>query len=81
MKEEIASQIVEIIAERLGKELCEIELFHSFRDDLKTDSLTMAELTLAFEDALDLAPIPDEVAESIKTVQDAVDYVVKQAKG
>ncbi len=77
MQEEIASQIVEIIAERLGKEPTEIELSHSFRDDLKTDSLTMAELTLAFEDALDLEPIPDEKAESIKTVQDAVDYVVK----
>ena len=76
MREEIASQIVEIIAERLGKEPGDIEQHHSFAEDLKTDSLTMAELTLAFEDALDLEPIPDQVVEKIKTVKDAVDYVV-----
>ncbi len=73
----ITKNIVEIIAERLGKEPGEIEPGHSFADDLKTDSLTMAELTLAFEDALDLDPIPDQVVEKIVTVQDAIDYVVK----
>ena len=80
MREEIASQIVEIIAERLGKEPGEIEPHHSFAEDLKTDSLTMAELTLAFEDALDLDPIPDETVEKIVTVQDAIDYVVAARK-
>ena len=76
MREEIAAQIVAIIAERLSKKPDEIKLQHSFADDLKTDSLLMAELILAFEDALDLDPIPDQEMEKIKTVGDAVDYVM-----
>ena len=77
MSQETTKLILEIVADKLGKEPAEIKPEHSFADDLKTDSLAMAELALAFEDAFDLAPIPDETVEQIKTVQDAIDYVSK----
>jgi acyl carrier protein len=46
----------------------------SFVDDLGADSLDIVELVMAFEEAFDL-DIPDEDAEKIKTVKDAVDYI------
>ena len=52
----------------------------SFVDDLGADSLDTVELVMAFEEAFELE-IPDEDAEKIRTVQDAVDYISKHAKG
>jgi len=51
----------------------------SFVDDLGADSLDTVELVMAFEEAFDIE-IPDEDAEKIRTVQDAVDYIGKHAK-
>jgi acyl carrier protein len=51
----------------------------SFVDDLGADSLDRVELIMALEEAFDLE-IPDEQAEKIKTVQDAVDYIEKNSK-
>jgi acyl carrier protein len=48
-------------------------------DDLGADSLDTVELVMAFEEAFDIE-IPDEDAEKIRTVQDAVDYIGKHAK-
>jgi acyl carrier protein len=48
-------------------------------DDLGADSLDTVELVMAFEEAFDIE-IPDEDAEKIRTVQDAVDYISKNAK-
>jgi acyl carrier protein len=48
-------------------------------DDLGADSLDVVELVMAFEEAFDIE-IPDEDAEKIRTVQDAVDYISKHAK-
>jgi acyl carrier protein len=48
-------------------------------DDLGADSLDTVELVMAFEEAFDIE-IPDEEAEKIRTVQDAVDYITKHAK-
>ena len=52
----------------------------SFQEDLGADSLDVVELVMQFEEAFDLE-IPDEDAEKIKTVKDAVDYIEKNAKG
>ena len=51
----------------------------SFVDDLGADSLDQVELVMALEEAFDLE-IPDEDAEKIRTVQDAIDYIDKHAK-
>ena len=52
----------------------------SFVDDLGADSLDTVELVMAFEEAFEIE-IPDEDAEKIRTVQDAVDYIGKNSKG
>ena len=52
----------------------------TFIDDLGADSLGLVELVLAFEEAFEI-DIPDEDTEKIRTVQDAVDYIEKNAKG
>ena len=51
----------------------------SFVDDLGADSLDIVELVMAFEEAFDL-DIPDDEAEKIKTVKDAVDYIEAKKK-
>ena len=64
-----------IVAESLGISAAEIESSASFIDDLGADSLDIVELVMALEKAFDLE-IPDEDAEKISTVQDAIDYIV-----
>ena len=49
-------------------------------DDLGADSLDTVELVMAFEEGFDIE-IPDEDAEKIRTVQDAIDYISKHSKG
>ena len=63
-----------IIVEQLGVSESEVTSGASFVDDLGADSLDTIELVMAFEEAFGIE-IPDESAEKIKTVQDAVDYV------
>jgi acyl carrier protein len=58
----------------------EVTASASFQDDLGADSLDIVELVMAFEEAFDIE-IPDEDAEKIKTVKDAIDYVNAHAKG
>jgi acyl carrier protein len=52
----------------------------SFVDDLGADSLDTVELVMAFEEAFEIE-IPDEDAEKIRTVKDAIDYINSHAKG
>jgi acyl carrier protein len=63
-----------IIVEQLGVNESEVTGGASFVDDLGADSLDTIELVMAFEEAFGVE-IPDEAAEKIKTVQDAVNYV------
>ncbi|MBW2646454.1 MAG: acyl carrier protein [Deltaproteobacteria bacterium] len=63
-----------IIAEQLSVSEDEVVLGASFVDDLGADSLDLVELIMAMEEAFDIE-IPDETAEKLKTVQDAIDYV------
>ncbi len=75
----VEEKVKQIIVEQLGVDEAEVTPSASFVDDLGADSLDQVELIMAFEEAFDIE-IPDEDAEKIKTVQDAVDYVQKNAK-
>ena len=72
-------KIKQIIVEQLGVDEAEVTATASFVDDLGADSLDIVELVMAFEEAFDIE-IPDEDAEKIRTVQDAIDYINKHAQ-
>jgi acyl carrier protein len=76
---EIVEKVKQIIAEQLGVDEGEVTPSASFVDDLGADSLDQVELVMALEEAFDVE-IPDEDAEKIRTVQDAIDYIEKHAK-
>jgi acyl carrier protein len=67
-------KVKSIIVEQLGVNESEVTGGASFVDDLGADSLDTIELVMAFEEAFGIE-IPDEAADEIKTVQDAVKYV------
>ena len=77
---EISDKIKAIVVEHLGVEESKVTPEASFIDDLGADSLDTVELVMAFEEAFDVE-IPDEDAEKIRTVKDAIDYIGKNAKG
>ena len=72
---EVEEKVKSIIVEQLGIEESEVELESRFIDDLGADSLDTVELVMAFEEEFDLE-IPDEEAEKITTVKDAVDHIM-----
>ena len=72
-------RVKQIIVEQLGVDEAEVTPNASFVDDLGADSLDTVELVMAFEEAFDIE-IPDEDAEKIRTVKDAVDYIEQHAK-
>ncbi|CAG37518.1 acyl carrier protein [Desulfotalea psychrophila] len=67
-------KMVDIIVEQLSVEKEKVVAKASFVDDLGADSLDLVELIMAMEEGYDIE-IPDEDAEKIATVQDAIDYV------
>lgn len=73
--EEIASKVQDIIAESLGVNRSEVVPSASFITDLNADSLDVVELVMAIEKDFDIE-IPDDEAEKIRTVQDAMDYII-----
>ncbi|AZR72749.1 acyl carrier protein [Anoxybacter fermentans] len=73
-RDKIFEIVRDIIVEELGVEPEEVTLDASFLEDLGADSLDIVELIMAFEEEFDIE-IPDEEAENISTVQDAVDYI------
>ncbi|MBT3310163.1 MAG: acyl carrier protein [Gammaproteobacteria bacterium] len=73
---DIQAQITKIVAEQLGVEEGEITNESSFVDDLGADSLDTVELVMALEEEFG-CEIPDDDAENITTVQQAIDYVNK----
>jgi acyl carrier protein len=75
----VDEKVKQIIVEQLGVDEGEVTPSASFVDDLGADSLDTVELVMAFEEAFDIE-IPDEDAEKIRTVSDAVDYIGKHAK-
>jgi acyl carrier protein len=73
-EQEVFEKVKGIIAEQLGVDPGEVKEDSSFVDDLGADSLDIVELVMAFEEAFDL-DIPDEDAEKISKVKDAVNYI------
>jgi acyl carrier protein len=76
----VEERVKSIIVEQLGVDEGEVTPTASFVDDLGADSLDTVELVMAFEEAFEVE-IPDEDAEKIRTVKDAVDYINSHAKG
>ncbi|MEW5009092.1 MAG: acyl carrier protein [Cycloclasticus sp.] len=70
----IEERVKKIVAEQLGVKEEEVTNEASFIDDLGADSLDTVELVMALEEEFD-CEIPDEQAEGITTVQEAIDYV------
>jgi acyl carrier protein len=76
---QIVEKVKQIIAEQLGVDENDVSPSSSFVDDLGADSLDTVELVMALEESFSIE-IPDEDAERIRTVQDAVEYIDKHAK-
>jgi acyl carrier protein len=76
----VEQKVKQIIVEQLGVDEGQVDGSASFVDDLGADSLDIVELVMAFEEAFEL-DIPDEDAEKIGTVKDAIEYIeAKSAK-
>ena len=79
MSGDLAKRVEAIIVEQLGVTPEEVVPEASFIDDLGADSLDIVELVMAMEEEFEVE-IPDEEAENIKTVQDAVNYITTHKK-
>jgi acyl carrier protein len=75
----VEQKVKQIIVEQLGVDEAQVDPTASFVDDLGADSLDIVELVMAFEEAFDL-DIPDEDAEKIATVKNAIDYIESKKK-
>ena len=76
----VSDKVTSIIAEQLGVDVEEVAPGSSFTDDLGADSLDIVELVMAFEEEFDIE-IPDEDAEKIAKVEDAVNYITEHTEG
>ncbi|WP_019501603.1 acyl carrier protein [Pseudanabaena sp. PCC 6802] len=72
------AKVQDIVAQQLGVDVAEVKPEASFANDLGADSLDTVELVMALEEEFGIE-IPDEDAEGIATVQNAVDYIDKKA--
>jgi len=78
---EIEAKVIDIVAEQMGVDRTEISRETNFTNDLNADSLDTVELVMEFEDEF-ATSIPDENAEKIQTVGEAVEYIkLNQNKG
>lgn len=75
---ETADRVKKIVVEHLGVEEDKVTTDSSFIDDLGADSLDIVELVMAFEEEFSVE-IPDDAAEKISTVKNAIDYIDNQA--
>lgn len=75
MTEEISAKVVKIVCQQLNVPAEQVTQETSFQADLQADSLDIVELVMEIEDEFNVS-IPDEDAEGIKTVGDAVKYIV-----
>jgi len=76
---DIKSKVVAIIVDKLGVDESEVTLEASFTNDLGADSLDTVELIMEFEKEFNIA-IPDDKAENIATVGEAVSYITENTK-
>lgn len=77
---EIEQKIMQIVCEQMSVEKAELSRETSFVNDLNADSLDTVELVMELEDEFDLT-IPDEAAEKLKTVGEAIDYIQTHLEG
>lgn len=77
---DIAERLKKIVVEHLGVDADKVSENASFIDDLGADSLDNVELVMAFEEEFGVE-IPDDAAEKILTVKDAIEFVKANAKG
>ncbi len=75
---EIEAKVIDIVAEQMGVDKSEITRETNFTNDLNADSLDTVELVMEFEDEFETS-IPDEEAEKIQTVGQAIEYICKAA--
>jgi len=75
----IAERVTKIIVDKLGVDQGEVVTEANFTNDLGADSLDTVELIMEFEKEFDIS-IPDEKAENIQTVGDAISYLESEAK-
>ncbi len=71
---QIETKVTEIVSEQMGRDKAEISRETHFINDLNADSLDTVELVMEFEDEFELS-IPDDAAEKIQTVGQAIDYI------
>ena len=71
---DVLNKVVDIVCEQLGADKGDVKSDSSFVEDLGADSLDTVELVMAFEEEFEIE-IPDEEAEKIATVEDAVNYI------
>lgn len=76
---DVANRVKKIVVEHLGVEESKVVDNASFIDDLGADSLDTVELVMAFEEEFG-CEIPDDAAEKILTVRNAIDFIEKQVK-
>ena len=80
MSDNIAERVKKIVVEHLGVDEAKVSESASFIDDLGADSLDTVELVMAFEEEFGVE-IPDDAAEKILTVKDALDYLKEHSTG
>jgi acyl carrier protein len=74
----VEERVIKMVAEQLGVKEDDIQTGSSFVEDLGADSLDTVELIMALEEEFD-AEIPDEDAEKIATVEDAINYITQNS--
>ena len=74
---EVEAKVIEIVAEQMGVDKADISRETSFVNDLNADSLDTVELVMEFEDEFETS-IPDEQAEKIQTVGQAIEFIVNE---
>ena len=79
MSDDISSKVKKIVADHLGIDEAKVNEESSFIDDLGADSLDTVELVMAFEEEFD-CEIPDDIAEKILTISDAIKYIEDNKK-
>ncbi|AUG77077.1 acyl carrier protein [Kitasatospora sp. MMS16-BH015] len=79
-KDEVLEGLAEIVNEIAGIPVEDVELDKSFTDDLDVDSLSMVEVVVAAEERFDVK-IPDDEVKNLKTVGDAVNYILANHEG
>jgi len=77
VEEDVYGKLKEIIVEQLAVDPDEVAMEASFIDDLNADSLDLVELIMEIEEKFGIQ-VPDDAAEKIKTVSDAVNYIQEQ---